>query len=141
MTLLERQQKMIADFADLHDWEARYTRIIQMGRQLPIFPESLKTEDLKVRGCQSQVWLKADLLPDGHIQFQADSDALIVKGLIAILLFVFSNNTPVEVLNAKVDFLQEMGLTAHLSPSRTNGLMSMVKQIKYYAAAFQALKG
>jgi cysteine desulfuration protein SufE len=140
MTIEDRQQQLIAEFSTLTDWEVRYARIIRMGRELPPLSEDLKIEDLKVSGCQSQVWLKADRLANGLIEFRADSDALIVKGLIAILLKVFSNARPSEILNAKTEFLQDMGLTWYLSPSRANGLMSMVKQIKYYAAAFQALE-
>ena len=140
MTAIElRQKKLIEDFVGLKDWESRYQRIIEMGRSLRALEDVYKTEDLKVRGCQSQVWLKADLSTDGLVVFQADSDALIVRGLVALLLQVFSEASPADILAARMDFLDEMGLQEHLSPSRANGLMSMIKQIKYYALAFQAV--
>lgn len=139
MKIEERQQRLVQEFAGIIDWEARYRRIIELGKALEPLPEEFKIEDLKVQGCQSQVWLKADLTPAGLVVFRADSDALIVRGLIAILLQVFSQSAPAEILAARLDFLDEMGLKEHLSPSRANGLMSMVKQIKYYAAAFQVL--
>ncbi len=119
-----------------------------MGKSLPEFPEKLKTEDLKVKGCQSQVWLSATLKEELNensaslvkkIYFQADSDALIVKGLIAILLRVYSGRTPDEILALAPDFISELGFSSNLSPSRANGLQAMVKQIKYYALAFKAL--
>jgi len=139
MKIADRQQKVVQEFARFNDWEARYKRIIEIGKSLEPLPDEFRIEDLKVRGCQSQVWLKADLTPEGLVVFRADSDALIVRGLIAILLQVFSLSSPSDILAAKLDFLDQMGLKEHLSPSRSNGLMSMVKQIKYYAAAFQVL--
>ncbi len=118
-------------------WEDRYRHIIDLGKSLPPMREDDKTEDLKVRGCQSQVWLKAELRPDRTLHFIADSDALIVKGLIAMLLRIYSDRTPQEILASDPDFIRELGLAQHLSPSRANGLNAMIKQIKYYALAFQ----
>lgn len=133
------QEQLIQDFKNIVSWEDRYKRIIEMGRELAPFPEFLKTDDLKVKGCQSQVWLHARLDDRQRIQFQADSDALIVKGLIAVLLRIYSNRTPQEILDTEPDFIRELGLESHLSPSRANGLYAMVKQIKYYALAYLAL--
>ena len=150
------QQALVKEFSSLPSWEDRYKRIIEMGKALPELPEKFKTEDLKVKGCQSQVWLVANLenaTGASHetdkaesesaeqpvrkvIEFQADSDALIVKGLIAILLKVYSGRTPKEILEIQPDFIAELGFGSNLSPSRANGLQAMVKQIKYYALAF-----
>ena len=134
----ERQKQMVERFACLQDWEDRYRLIIDMGRKLPPFPEEHRTEENKVKGCQSQVWFHARLEGD-HVVFDADSDAAIVRGLIAILLKTFSDAPPQEILEASTDFLKEMGLGEHLSPTRSNGLAAMVKQIKYYALAFGTL--
>ncbi|MEK6554121.1 MAG: SufE family protein [Bdellovibrionota bacterium] len=136
--ILQRQQNLVEEFQKLTDWEARYKLIIEKGKKLAVFPENEKSEDLKVKGCQSQVWLKADLV-DGHIQFKGDSDAMIVKGLIALLLEVYSGGTPDEILSNPPDFIKKMGLDAYLSPSRANGLFSMAKQIQFYALAFKSL--
>lgn len=138
-TVLERQKKLITEFANFPDWEAKYKKIIEMGRALPEMPEALKVEDAKVRGCQSQVWLHAAPNAKGQVVFQADSDALITKGLVALLVGVYSEATPEDILNTPADFLKELGLESHLSPSRANGLFSMLKQIRYYATAFQYL--
>ena len=140
MTIEQKHSEILADFQNLPNWEDRYKKIIQLGRSLPDMPEELKTDDLKVKGCQSQVWLHADLDADGHVVFQADSDALIVKGLLALLLKYYSNEPPKEILEAQPEFVGEIGLQNHLSPSRANGLHAMIKQIKYYATAFQAIQ-
>lgn len=131
------QKKIIAEFSSLLTWEERYQKIIALGKALPAYPEELRVEDLKVKGCQSQVWLHARLDENKNIQFQADSDALIVKGLIAVLLKIYSNKKPKEILEIQPDFISKLGFESHLSPSRANGLNSMIKQIKYYALAFQ----
>jgi cysteine desulfuration protein SufE len=136
-TIAERQKLLLAEFKPLEDWEARYRHIIAMGHALPALPDEFKIDQLKVQGCQSQVWLKAELNQNGEMVLRADSDALIVKGLVAMLLKVFSPADPGEVLAADLGFLKELGLAEHLSPSRANGLLSMIKQIKYYAAALQ----
>lgn len=130
---------IIKDFQKFSDWEERYRKIIQLGQGLAPMEESLKTEENKVKGCQSQVWLHAQLSPEGRVVFQGDSDAMIVKGLVALLLQVYSETTPEEILKTPTDFLNEIGLERHLSPSRANGLFSMIKQIRYYATAFQYL--
>jgi cysteine desulfuration protein SufE len=141
MTILEEQDNLVKEFVAYTDWEKRYQRIIDLGKALPALPESLKTEANKVRGCQSQVWLDAKLNDDGHVLYQVDSDAMIVRGLAALLVRVYSNHTPAEIIAANSDFLTQMGLTSHLSQSRANGLAAMVKQFKNYAIAFDyALK-
>lgn len=136
--ILERQRQIIAEFADLADWEARYKKLIEIGKTLPELPDSQKTEDYKVKGCQSQVWIHARM-ENGHVIFAADSDALLVRGLVALLLRVYSDATPKEILETPPDFVKEIGLESKLSPSRANGLFSMIKQMKYYAMAFQAM--
>ncbi len=120
-------------------WEKKYEKIIELGKKWPGLDEKLKTDDLKVKGCQSQVWIKAELRPDKTIFFQGDSDAILVKGLVALALAVYSNETPATILKTEPLFLKEIGFDSGLSPSRSNGLYSMIKQIKYYATAFQYL--
>jgi cysteine desulfuration protein SufE len=136
--LQQRVQKIIQEFSRLEDWESRYKAIIEMGRALPELADALKTEDAKVKGCQSQVWLHARI-EQGRVVFQGDSDALLVRGLVALLLRVYSRATPAQILQTPTDFVQQMGLGEKLSPSRANGLFSMIKQIKYYALAYQTL--
>ncbi|WP_413574506.1 SufE family protein [Bdellovibrio sp. HCB290] len=135
-TIQERQQKIISDFSAFTDWEDRYKKIIEMGKALPEMPEALKTEQNIVKGCQSQVWLHASITEDGKMLLVGDSDALIVKGLVALLLKVYSGSTPSEVLMTPPEFLRALGFEGNLSPSRANGLHSMLKQIKLYATAF-----
>lgn len=135
-TIQERQAKIISDFSAYTQWEDRYKKIIEMGKTLGDMPEELKTEQNIVKGCQSQVWLHAGLTPQGQMTLVGDSDALIVKGLVALLLFVYSGATPAEVLNTPPEFLRALGFEGNLSPSRANGLHSMLKQIKLYATAF-----
>jgi cysteine desulfuration protein SufE len=137
--VLERQAALKAEFSGINSWEDRYKRLIDYGKSLPKLPAELYDEKYKVRGCQSQVWLHANLNPDQSVHLSADSDALIVKGLVAILLKVYSEAKPEEILSASADFLKELGFEGHLSPSRTNGFYAMLKQILYYAQAFQAL--
>lgn len=139
--LKERGDQIAAEFAKLSSWEDRYKKIIALGKALPNLPEEMRTEDSKVRGCQSQVWLHAKLNDRGEIEFQGDSDALLVKGLVALLLQIYSGSTPEEILTTPPDFLKAIGFEGNLSPSRANGLFSMIKQIRYYAAAFGLLKG
>ncbi len=133
------QSEIIEEFLGLENWEMRYKHLIQLGKKLAPMAETDKTEDLKVKGCQSQVWLKANVTPEGLVHFQADSDALIVKGLVALLLRVFSDQAPMAILEAKLDFIEKIELNHHLSASRTNGLNSMIQQIRYYAKAFHML--
>ena len=127
---------MIQDFSGLKDWEDRYKRIIEMGRQLPDMPEDLKNEQNKVRGCQSQVWLHAELDNQGRMIIHGDSDAMIVKGLVALLLKVYSGANPEDILQSPPEFLKALGFEGNLSPSRANGLHAMLKQIRLYATAF-----
>lgn len=140
MTINETQDEIIAEFADLTDWMDRYAYIIELGESLPPFPESKKTPDNLIEGCQSRVWITADLLPDGTIKYEADSDALIVKGIVSLLLRVLSGHTPDEILGADLYFIDKIGLSEHLSPTRSNGLVAMVKQMRNYALAFKAIQ-
>lgn len=135
----EREARIKEEFGRLPTWEDRYKHLIEIGKSLPPLPKELYDEKFKVRGCQSQVWLHADLTPEKKIRFQADSDALIVKGLVAVLLRVYSDATPEEILKSSPEFLKELGFEGHLSPSRANGLYAMLRQILYYAKAFQIL--
>lgn len=139
MAIDDKINKVKQDFLSNSDWEKKYETIIEYGKNWPGLSDQFKIEDLKVKGCQSQVWIKAELGPDKKIIFTGDSDALIVKGLVAIVLSVYSNETPEVVLKTEPLFLKEIGFDSGLSPSRSNGLYSMIKQIKYYATAFQYL--
>lgn len=139
-TIQERQKQAVAKFAGLRDWEDRYKKLIELGKALPDLPESKKTEDVKVKGCQSQVWIHARM-EQGRVIFEADSDALLVRGLVALLLEVYSGSTPAEIIETPPDFVKEIGLESKLTPSRANGLVSMIKQMKYYAMALKALEG
>jgi cysteine desulfuration protein SufE len=137
--VVKRQEKLAQEFAQAGDWEARYKLLIEKGKHLPALPPEIMTDTYKVKGCQSQVWLHAGLSPDGRVELRADSDALIAKGLVAVLLEVYSNTKPDEILAAPTTFLKDLGFEGGLSPSRANGLYAMLKQILYYAQAFQAL--
>lgn len=139
MPIEDKIQQLKTQFAVVTDWEKKYEKIIELGKQWPGLDDSLKVEDLKVKGCQSQVWIKADLTADKTIVFRGDSDALLVKGLVALVLKVYSGETPDTILKTDPIFLKEIGFDSGLSPSRSNGLYSMIKQIKYYATAFQYL--
>lgn len=138
MTIHETQTEIVEEFADFFDWEEKYAHIIALGRKLTPFPEEHRTEANKVRGCQSQVWLYAELQGD-KVQFWGDSDALIVKGLVALALRVYSERTPQEITTTEPDFIKQIGLDTHLSPTRTNGFAAMIKQIKMYALGFNVL--
>lgn len=135
MSLLDRQKEIVAEFSGLTDWEDRYKKLIELGKALPDLPDPKKLEDFKVKGCQSQVWIHAHL-ENGRVIFEADSDAILVRGLVALLLRVYSNATPKEIMETPPDFVKEIGLETKLSPSRANGLFSMIKQMKFYAMAF-----
>lgn len=136
-TINELQEEVIAEFNDFEDWMDRYQLLIDLGNeQAPLDPR-YKTEQNLIEGCQSRVWLQADLV-DGKVHFEAESDALIVKGIIALLIKVVSNHTPDEILGADLYFIERIGLKEHLSPTRSNGLLSMVKQMRMYALAFKA---
>ena len=136
MTIQEIQQEIVEDFEMFGDWTDRYEHIIELGKSLPLIAEEDKKDDLLIKGCQSRVWLKADY-EDGKMVLTADSDAIITKGIIAILIRAFSNQTPEDIVNSDMDFIDEIGLKEHLSPTRANGLVSMMKQIKMYALAYQ----
>ena len=136
MGIKEKQQELIDDFAFLSDWEQKYEYIIDLGKELKGLPEEKKKEDILIKGCQSQVWLDAELR-DGKIFFLADSDGILPKGIISLLVGVYSGHTAEEILAADFDFISKIGLQEFLSPSRTNGLASMIKQIKFYAVAYQ----
>lgn len=135
----DRVRKLTADFQQDSDWEARYKRVIDMGKALPEIPAEFRVETYKVKGCQSQVWLHAELTPEKRMKLVGDSDAVIVRGLVACLLYVYSDATPDEILKTSPKFLSDIGFDTHLSPSRANGLNSMVRQIYLYATAFKAL--
>ncbi|MBX3039843.1 MAG: SufE family protein [Bdellovibrionaceae bacterium] len=134
--LSTRADKIVAQFQALSDWEARYKLLIDLGRQAPELADEFKTEENKIRGCQSQVWMRAWLDPNQRVQFEADSDALLVKGLVSILVQVYSNTDPSEILQFPPEFIKQLGFDSNLSPSRTNGLHAMLKQIKNFAIAF-----
>ena len=130
------QKDIVDEFSIFEDWIERYEYMIELGKSLPIIENKFKTKENIIKGCQSKVWLHAQL-KDEKIVFSADSDAIITKGIIAILIRVFSNQTPKEILKADNKFIDAIGLKEHLSPTRANGLLSMIKQIKMYAIAFQ----
>lgn len=135
-SIQDRVNNIVSTFSSHTDWEDKYKSVIAMGKELEAFPEEHRLEENKVKGCQSQVWIFSELKGDKVI-FYADSDASIVKGIIALLLNVYSNSTPDEILSMKPDFLEEIGLRQHLSMSRANGLSSMLKQISLYALAYK----
>lgn len=135
MTINELQDEIIDEFSSLDDWMDKYQMLIDMGNELPPLADEYKTESNLIEGCQSRVWLQAHYT-DGHMLLQAESDALIVKGIIALLIRVLSGHTPQEVLDADLYFIEAIGLKEHLSPTRSNGLLAMVKQIRMYALAF-----
>lgn len=137
MTIKEIQDEIIDEFSMFEDWEERYQYVIDLGKTLPLIDEQYKTEDNIIKGCQSKVWLHGEQ-QDGKVIFTADSDAILTKGIIAILIRVFSNQSPKAILDADTGFIDEIGLKEHLSPTRANGLVSMIKQIKMYALAFSA---
>lgn len=139
MTINQIQDEIIEEFEGLSDWMDRYAYIIDLGNTLPAFSEEQKTPQNLIEGCQSRVWITASRDPEGGIVFQADSDALIVKGIVCLLLRVLSGHTPQEILDADLYFIDRIGLREHLSPTRSNGLVAMVKQIHDYARAFSIL--
>ena len=137
MTIKEIQEEIIDEFSMFEDWMERYEYIIDLGKSLPLINEQFKLDDNLIVGCQSKVWLHSEI-NDDKLQFTADSDAILTKGIIAILIRTFSNQKPQAILDANTDFIDAIGLKEHLSPTRANGLVSMIKQIKMYALAFQA---
>ena len=136
MTIEEIQNEIVEEFNLFEDWMQRYEYMIELGKSLPLIAPEFKTDDNIIKGCQSKVWVHAELKED-RLLFSADSDAIITKGIIAILIRAFSNQHPKDILDADTDFIDQIGLKEHLSPTRANGLVSMIKQIKLYAIAFQ----
>ena len=136
-TINEIQDSIIEEFGDFEDWLDRYQLLIDLGNEQEPLPEEYKTDNNLIEGCQSRVWLQADFV-DGKVLFRAESDALIVKGIIALLIKVVSGHTPDEILDADLYFIDRIGLREHLSPTRSNGLLSMVKQMRMYALAYKA---
>ena len=137
MTIQEIQDEIIEEFSGFDDWMDKYQLLIDLGNEQPPLDEKYKIESNLIDGCQSRVWLQADY-EEGKIHFSAESDALIVKGIVALLIRVFSDHTPQEILDTEIYFIDAIGLKEHLSPTRSNGLLAMVKQIRMYALAFQA---
>lgn len=134
MTIIEKEQEIIEDFAIYDDWMEKYEYIIELGKGLPQIDTQFKTNDNIIKGCQSQVWLHAEK-KDDKIYYTADADAIIAKGIISLLIQVLSAQSADDILNAKLDFIKEIGLQEHLSPTRSNGLVAMIKQMKMYALA------
>ncbi len=137
----EEQEEIVDEFTSVDDWMDRYTMIIDEGNSLPPLPEKYRTPSNLIEGCQSRVWVNAELTPEGRIHFEADSDALIVKGIIALLVKVLDNRTPDEIIDADLHFINDIGLGENLSPTRSNGLLAMIKQMRLYAVAFKAKLG
>ncbi len=138
MTIKETHKNIVEQFSNLTDWDDKYSLLIKMGKQLPEIPKEIKTDKYKLDGCQSQVWMNAKL-DNGKIFIEGDSDAMIVKGLVAILIKAYSGFTPAEILSTPPDFLKQIGIDKHLSPTRKNGLGAMLKQIQLFAVAYKAL--
>ncbi len=138
-TIEQTEAEIVEEFSLFDSWDDKYEYIIDLGKKLAPLPDEHKKEENKVKGCQSTVWLVADY-KDGKVYFQAESDAVIVKGLISMLIRVLSGHTPDEILNANMDFINKIGMTSHLAQTRSNGLLAMVRQMKNYALAFKSLK-
>lgn len=139
-TINEIQDSIIEEFSDFEDWLDRYQLLIDLGNEQEPLPEEYKTDNNLIEGCQSRVWLQADLV-DGKVLFRAESDALIVKGIVSLLIKVYSGHTPDEILESEPYFVEAIGLKEHLSPTRSNGLVAMIKQMRLYALAFKAKMG
>jgi len=137
MSIQERQEEIIEEFELFEDWMDKYEHLISLGKELPLIDESLKLEENLIKGCQSRVWVAADL-KEGKIHYTADSDAIITKGIISLMIRVLTDSTPKEIVETELYFIDKVGLKEHLSPTRSNGLVSMVKQMKLYALAYQA---
>lgn len=137
MSIEETEKEIVEEFEMFDDWMQKYEHLIDLGKSLPMISEQEKTEDRLIKGCQSRVWLKSEL-KNGKIIYTADSDAIITKGMVALMVRVLSDHTPDEIINAKIEFVEKVGLTKHLSPTRSNGLLSMIKQMKMDALAYKA---
>lgn len=140
MSIKEREQEIVDEFSMFSDWMEKYEYLIELGKDLPLIAAQYKTDDYRIKGCQSQVWLHAGE-QEGKIRFTADSDAIITKGIISLLIRTLSDSTPDEILQADFDYINQIGLKENLSPTRANGLVSMIKQIKEYALAFSIKEG
>lgn len=141
MTINQVQDEIVEEFSELSNWMDRYAYIIDLGNTLPEFPVAEKTPQHLIEGCQSNVWITARKEEDGNIEFQADSNTMIVKGIVTLLLKVLNHRSPDEILDSDLYFIDKIGLSSHLSSNRSNGLVAMVKQIRNYARAFKALEG
>ena len=139
MSIEETEQEIIEEFEIFDDWLQKYEHLIDLGKSLPLIDEKNKTNDKLIKGCQAQVWLQSEF-KNGKIIYTADSDAIITKGMVALMVRVLSNHTPDEIINAKLDFVEKIGLIKHLSPTRSNGLVSMIKQMKLDAIAYKQFK-
>ncbi len=137
MNIEQTEQEIIEEFEIFNDWMGKYEYLIDMGKSLPMIDEKYKTDDKIIKGCQSRVWMHSEL-KDGKIIYTADSDAIITKGMVALMIRVLSNHAPDEIINAKLDFVEKIGLTQHLSPTRSNGLVSMIKQMKLDALVYRS---
>ena len=133
----QAQKEIIEEFALFDDWMDKYEHLIELGKSLPLIQEQYKTDQYIIKGCQSKVWLRAEQ-KEGFVYFSADSDAIITKGIVSVLIRAFSGMSPQDIVNAPTDFINEIGLSDHLSPTRANGLVAMIKQMKLYATAFAA---
>lgn len=140
-TIKDKQEEIIEEFSAFDDWMDRYQLLIDLGSEQPPLDEKYKTENNLIEGCQSRVWLQADLMSDGTVRFLAESDALIVKGIVSLLVEVYSGHTPNEILENEPYFVEAIGLKEHLSPTRSNGLVAMIKQMRLYALAFKTKMG
>jgi len=140
MSINEIQDQIIEEFSVYDEWLDKYEYLIELANTLDVIEDTKKTPDNIIQGCQSRVWLDASLDKDGTLSFRADSDAIITKGIIALLIRVFNHQKPDDIVNANLYFIDEIGLSANLSPTRANGLLAMIKQIRYYALAFRALE-
>jgi cysteine desulfuration protein SufE len=137
MSIEETEQEIIDEFEMFDDWMQRYEHLIDLGKSMPLIEEKFKTDDKLIKGCQSRVWMHSEL-KDGNVVFTADSDAIITKGMVALMIRVLSGHTPEEIIQSKLDFIETIGLTKHLSPTRSNGLLSMIKQMKLDAIAYSS---
>ncbi len=136
MSIEEIENEIVEEFEMFDDWMQKYEHLIELGKSLPLIDPSHKMDDKLIKGCQAQVWLHSEL-KDGKVIYTADSDAIITKGMVALMIRVLSNHTPDEIINSKLDFVEKIGLTKHLSPTRSNGLVSMIKQMKLDAVAYK----
>lgn len=139
-SLLQKEAEIISEFASFDDWMDKYAYIIELGKTLPVIREEYKTDNYLIKGCQSQVWLHAEF-QNGKVHYAADSDAVITKGIVNVLIRVLSDSTPDEIIDSPMEFINKIGLKEHLSPTRANGLLSMIRQMKLYAMAFKAKNG